>query len=190
MRSNPRPTPLCGVLTKELSRFSSPLSPSPPMPRLEPGISGRSDFHGPGPLAKPSPHCRFSSQGQRSQGLFSAPSPLGCHPYYIFFRFTLELPGPRIKQMILLFHLDLGCAFVCLFHLGEPCADRRGVGRITPSPRRGGNVARYPRVGGGRVYLRPCPPCSVASIDSCPSIAAAPGTPSGCMRAGRARQRV
>lgn len=38
-----------------------------------------------------------------------APAPLTC-----FFRFTLELPGLRIKQMVFSFPLDLGCAFVCV----------------------------------------------------------------------------
>lgn len=79
-------------------------------------------------------HCPHGSQGQRSQGLFSAPRPLGCCPVTSLFRFTLEIPGPRIKQMIFLFHLDLSCAFVCPI-LGNPAIGRSG--QEHPSLRKG-----------------------------------------------------
>lgn len=83
--------------------------------------------------------------------------------------------------------MDLGCVFVCLFYFGEFCVDRRGVGRSILSLRRGGNVVRYFRVGGGRVYLRFCFFCFVVLIDSCFFIVVVLGIFLGCMRVGRVR---
>lgn len=103
---------------------------------LQPSASSSSALRPGARLPPPASSQAFSSppswppgRGAGDCSLHPAP---GAPPVTSFFRFSLELPGLGIKQMIFLFHLDLGCTFVCST-LGSPVQTGREQAGAPPA---------------------------------------------------------
>lgn len=175
-KSDPWRAPPCGAVAQELSRLFSPPPPPPPP-------SGQAG--GPPPTAGLQPGLLLAAllaPGPGGRGLFSAPRPWGA-ACYIFFQILIGASRTWNKTNDFLVSPGSGL-HVCLFYLGEPRADRPGAGRCPPSPRKGRNRARRRRAGGRKVW-EALAPCSVASVDGCPSIPAVPEAPPRGRRAGQ-----
>lgn len=122
---------------------------------LQPSASSSSALRpGRGPASHRRPPARPSPRrppGPRAGGAGDCslhPAP-GAPPVTSFFRFSLELPGLGIKQMIFLFHLDLGCTFVCST-LGSPVQTGREQAGAPPAQGKEGTGPGAVEQGGER----------------------------------------